>query len=242
MCHGEASAAFPEPASFSPYSGGIQASVFGDPAAPRRIAILPDIYGSNPFYQGLATRLANLDNRDDSGSLVYLIDTFAGLGDLPRATREAAFARRHKLRDKTFVDRFAGFVEQESVTGIVGFCLGGLFVFELARRGTTADLVGFYPFPQGLPNQDALDVPFDYLDGVTKQHTILVGTEDVSLGPENLSRLRDVAERNSALRLHVFESSGHGFLTDLTSEDAVKRDNAERALGLCEAALGIGRQ
>ena len=236
MCHGEASAAFPEPASFSPYSGGIQASVFGDPAAPRRIAILPDIYGSNPFYQGLATRLAH------TGSLVYLIDTFAGLGDLPQATREAAFGRRHKLKDKTFVDQFAEFVERESMTGIIGFCLGGLFVFELARRGTTADLVGFYPFPQGLPNQDALDVPFDYLDGVTKQHTILVGTDDVSLGPENLDRLRDVAERNPALRLHVFESSGHGFLSDLTSDDMVKRDNAERALGLCEAALGIGRQ
>lgn len=234
MCHGEASAAFPDSASFSAYAGGIQASVFGDPAAARRIAILPDIYGSNPFYQGLATRLA------DRGSLVYLIDTFAGLGDLPRATREAAFDRRHKLRDRTFVDQFAGFVAQESISGIVGFCLGGLFVFELARRGTAADLVGFYPFPQGLPNQDALDVPFDYLDGVVKQHTILVGTEDASLGPENLARLGDVAERNPALRLHVFESSGHGFLADLTSDDAVKRDNAERALGLCEAALGIG--
>ena len=58
MCHGEKSPAFPDPGAASPYSKDIQAMVFGSPDAARQIAILPDIFGCNPFYQGFATYLA----------------------------------------------------------------------------------------------------------------------------------------------------------------------------------------
>lgn len=232
MCHGVASSAFPEPGDFSSYSSDIQATMFGDSNAEQRIAILPDIYGSNPFYQGFAAHLAQRDRH------VYLVDMFAGLGDIPKATREAAFERRHKLKDAAFIDSFERFVDKEHIGGVVGFCLGGLFVFELARRKLPALLVGFYPFPQGLPNQDALDVPFDYLADVKTDHTILVGSDD-SMGPENVQRLQHVATENAALDLHVYETSGHGFLADLTSDDALKRDNAKRALAVCERTLGV---
>jgi len=233
MCHGVKSAAFPDPGPFSTYSTAIQASIYGDEDASKKIAILPDIYGCNPFYQGFATHLAEKDAR------VFLVDIFAGLGDIPKATREAAFERRHALRDKTFVDSFEVFIDAESIDAVVGFCLGGLFVFELARRNVRPVLIGLYPFPQGLKNQDPLDVPFDYLPEVTKQHQILVGADDASLGPENLERLRAVSADNAALDLHVFETSGHGFLADLTSDDALKRENAELALEICERTLGF---
>ena len=232
MCHGVASSAFPEPGAFSSYSNDIQATMFGDENATQRIAILPDIYGSNPFYQGFAARIAA------HGAHVYLIDTFAGLGDIPKATREAAFERRHKIKDATFIDSFEGFVNEEKIDGVVGFCLGGLYVFELARRKIATILVGFYPFPQGLPNQDALAVPFDYLPDVKTRHTILVGSDD-SMGPENVERLKLTAANSAALDLHVFETSGHGFLADLTSDDPLKRDNAKRALAICDQALGL---
>ncbi len=233
MCHGEASAALPDPDAFEPYTSGIQAAVFGAGPARRKVALLPDIYGCNPFYQGLATQLSRC------GARVYLVDTFAGLGDLPKATREAAFQRRHRLKDREFVDRFVEFARREGIDGVAGFCLGGLFVFELARRDLDAALVGLYPFPQGLENQDPVPVPFDYLADVTRSHTILVGTDDASLGPEHLERLRGVALASDALDLHVFDGSGHGFLGDLDSDDAALRTNAERALETTVRALGL---
>ncbi|MEL7538930.1 MAG: dienelactone hydrolase family protein [Pseudomonadota bacterium] len=233
MCHGEASSAFPEPGAFRTSSTAPVAAIFGNESAAQRIAILPDIYGANPFYQGLATRFA------DQGAAVHLIDTFAGLGDLPKATREAAFARRHKLKDRAFVDHLEEYLTSAAITGVVGFCLGGLFVFDLARRRLNASLVAFYPFPQGLPNQDALDIPFDYLDETQTDHTVLVGDQDASLGSDLLARLADVAGRNPSIDLHVFERSEHGFLADLDSDDEQKRLNAIRALEICETRLAL---
>lgn len=233
MCHGTACNAFPEPGAFRVPSDEIVASVFGNADGRPRLAILPDVYGTNPFYQGLATRWA------ERGAEVFLIDVFAGLGDLPKATREAAFARRHKLRDRKFLSRFADYAGEQRFDGIAGFCLGGLFVFELARQGVDAELVAFYPFPQGLPNQDALDVPFGYLDGVTKEHTVLLGDQDASLGEDVLSQMRQVAKRNSAIDLHLFETSAHGFLADLDSDNGQKRRNAESALSVCEQRFGL---
>lgn len=232
MCHGLASKAFPELGEFRVSTASVTASVFGNDG--KRIAILPDIYGSNPFYQGLATRWA------ESGAEVHLIDVFAGLGDLPRATREAAFSRRHRLRDSEFLDRFESYVREHEFHGVVGFCLGGLFVFDLARRNVDPELIAFYPFPQGLENQDPLDVPLDYLDGVEKRHTVLVGSEDPALKGRVLDDLSSVAVRNEAIDLHIFDGSAHGFLGDLDDEDdASKRGNASAALAVCEARLGL---
>ncbi|TDJ68191.1 MAG: carboxymethylenebutenolidase 2 [Proteobacteria bacterium] len=233
MCHGEKSPAFPDPSPSSLYRDDIQAMVFGSPDAAHKVAILPDIFGCNPFYQGFATHLAA------RGARVYLIDIFAGLGDLPKATREAAFERRHKLKDRVFVDAFEQFLANEKLAGVIGFCLGGLYVFELARRNVAGALVAFYPFPQGLVNQDALDVPFDYLPSVATPHTVLIGDADASVSPEHIARLRDIAADNPALDLNVFETSGHGFLADLAADDELKRSNAERALARCEAVLGL---
>jgi carboxymethylenebutenolidase len=66
-------------------------------------------------------------------------------------TREAAFARRAKLRDRTYVGAIESFARQHETTGVVGFCLGWLYAFELARRGLPAMLASLYGFPQGMP-------------------------------------------------------------------------------------------
>lgn len=234
MCHGHACSVFPDPGEFVTPTGPIVASIFGAANSLAKIAILPDIFGVNPFYQGLATRWA------DKGAEVHLIDVFAGLGDLPKATREAAFGRRHKLKDKQFVDRFEAYAKEQQFTGVVGFCLGGLYIFELARRQTPGALIAFYPFPQGLPNQDAVDVPFDYLSDVDKTHTVLVGSNDASLGDGVLERLQETASNNHHIDLHVFAGSEHGFLADLdNSESPEKQDNAATSLSICEAKLGL---
>nr|ADQ90214.1 putative dienelactone hydrolase [Stutzerimonas stutzeri] len=232
MCHIEQCGSFPsgdDGALF--HDGEISGYRFGDGAADRRIAILPDIYGCTSFYRGFAAHLAA------RGAVVDLIRTFEDLGELAEHTREAAFKRRHRLKDRTFVDAFERYGRRRGISGVVGFCIGGLFVYELARREFPAALVSFYGFPQGLPNQEVLDAPLTYLDTVTTPHLTLFGAEDDLISKEIQTLLSAIGERQPACRVRVFEGSGHGFLTDLDATDPHRRDNAAKALALCEEAL-----
>lgn len=233
MCHTQENSFFPAPKPEGRLEGEVEALTFGSESASKRLAILPDIYGQTPFYQGLATYLAH------KGARVFLVNPFAGHGDLPEQTREAAFARRHKVADRQVVDAVETFCHQREITGVVGFCLGGYYIFELARRQVPQNLVGFYGFPQGMENRAPLPAPFGYLASLDKPHTCLVPAADDVVGRDNIARLAALAESNSAMNLRLYEGSGHGFLKDLESEDAALRDNALDALGRCERALGL---
>ena len=231
MCHGAAVSAFPEPETPTAFKGVVAGFAFGPDEAARRIAVLPDIYGCNPFYRGLATHLAAM------GARVFLVDPFDGLGDLPEATRELAFERRNKVRDKAFVDAFEAFLKHENIDGVIGFCLGGLYVFELARRGVKTGLVGLYGFPQGLPNEDPLPAPFDYLQDVRTPFTMLMGREDASVGAENIEKLDVMDAAAPAMTLKIYDGVGHGFLPFLDSDKPHEKAAADDALAHCEALL-----
>ena len=213
MCRTANLNSLPEPADSRVSVGSVTAYAFGSATADVRIAILPDIYGCSPFYRGLATRYA------EHGACAFLVDTFAEHGDLAEATREAAFARRHQVRDKSFLDRFERFVTDERITGVAGFCLGGFYVFELARRNVEPALVGLYGFPQGMPNPDPLPVPFDYLPAVSKPFTMMMGAEDHAVGADVIARLERAAPDAPAMDLLVYQGVGHNFLALLDSAD-----------------------
>lgn len=220
MCHGAAVGAFPATYDARPFASEVEGFALGESGG-RRIAIVPDIYGCSDLYFGLAAHLVS------TGADVFIVNQFAGLGDLPEMTREKAFERRNKLQDKEFVDRLEQFLAREAIDGLIGFCLGGLYVFELARRGIKIDLLGLYGFPQGLPNSDPLPVPFDYLAQVTQPFTMLLGADDASVGPANIVQLQALAGSCPAMTLKVYEGVGHNFLPLLDSAD-----EAERAIAL----------
>ncbi|MBC6402894.1 MAG: dienelactone hydrolase family protein [Hyphomonadaceae bacterium] len=224
MCHGQAVRAFPAPPESRSFEKQVSGYYYASHGSGRRIAILPDIYGCNPFYMGLSAHLI------EQGATVFLIDTFAGLGDLPEQTREAAFARRNKVRDRAFVDQFEAFAKEKELTGVIGFCLGGLYIFELARRGLSCDLLGLYGFPQGLPNQDPLEAPFDYLENVTRPFTMLLGADDASVGPDNIRKLKSMDDRVPTMTLKVYDGVGHNFLPFLDSDNPQERAVAVDAL------------
>ena len=235
MCHSAASTAFPPIGKFVATTGRSFSLAFGDPGERVRIAILPDIYGPGPFYQGLATYLA------ERGAFVHLMDPFHDLGALAVPSRDAAFARRNSVRDRTYVDDFERFVRTQRITGVTGFCLGGLYVFELARRGLPVNLVSLYGFPQGLANDDPLPVPFDYLDGLSHRHVALFGDKDHSQSPDNFRRLTEIADRTPGFGLHVFPGSGHGFLSDLDCDDPALVRNARSALTIVKETMFVPR-
>jgi len=231
MCHGAAVRAFPPVAAGTPFEGDVSGFAWGPESGARRIAILPDIYGCTPFYRGLAAHFA------EKGARALLVDTFAEFGDLPEHTRDAAFARRNKVRDKSFVDRFESFAHSRGITGVIGFCLGSLYVFELARRAVPVNLIGLYGFPQGLPNQDPLPVPFDYLPRDTQRFTTLFGREDGAVGTSNITQLEALAPKVPAMALKIYEGVGHNFLPLVDSEDARERSVGDDALAICDRVL-----
>jgi carboxymethylenebutenolidase len=232
MCHTTSSSFFPEPGPVSAVTGVIEGFVHGSDDAEARIIVIPDIFGCGPFYQGLAAHLAA------KGARVFLVDPFSRWGELTDTSREAAFARRAKLRDSTFLDELSAFATENRVTGILGFCLGGLYVFELARRGVSAELIGLYGFPQGLPNQDAIPVPFDYLETIEKPFTMFMGRDDTSVGSENLDRLATLAPSVPAMHLVMFDGVGHGYLAGLDEPaTSVSGAAARETLRQCEVKL-----
>ena len=97
MCHHDKLTALPGPRSYGrKQAEGLKYWEYASVSVPatKRVVVLTDIYGCNEFYQSFASYLTA------QGWQVHLIDLFSDLGELKEVTREAAFERRHLLRDR----------------------------------------------------------------------------------------------------------------------------------------------
>ena len=189
--------------------------------AARKVAVLPDIYGLTDFYKGYASYVSGF------GANTWLTNPWSPFGELPEPTREAAYERRHKLKDREHCDQLELFLASEGIDAVVGFCIGGNFVLELARRGYSGTLIAVYPLPWGMANQDEIAPAFDYMPSLEKEVTILMGKADHLAGPDNIKKLQDVVAGNDNLILHLYEGSNHGFFTDIEGDDEKLKENAK---------------
>lgn len=190
-----------------------------------KLAILPDIYGLTDFYKGYASFVAA------KGADVFLTNPWQPFGELPEPTREAAYERRAKLKDREHCDQLERFLTNTGIEAVVGFCIGGNFAFEMARRGFAGTIVAVYPLPWGMPNDDEITPPFEYMPELGKDVTILMGEADYLAGPENIAKLKDIVAGNPRLSMHLYSGSDHGFFKDVSGSDAVLKKNAEDAIG-----------
>ena len=236
MCHNNQLKALPTPGSYQlQQAHGLKYwqydAIATTDAKSKKVMVLTDIYGCNEFYQSFATYLA------EQGFEVSLIDLYSDLGELKEITREAAFERRHLLRDQQICNQLETFIEQQQIDALVGFCLGGNYALELAKRNVETNLIAYYPFPNGLPNEDGIEVPINYMADLVTPITLLVGDSDDSAGRESIANAVELAKSNSALKVHLYQQSGHGFLAQLDSEDKTLRQNAEDSLAVCLEAI-----
>lgn len=220
MCHTDKIRFFGETGAYSKFSEEVDGLLFDCTEPARIVAVLPDIYGLTDFYKGYASFLSN------AGARVYLTNPWSEFGELPEPTREAAYARRQKLRDRTHCDALEEFLAAKQVDAIVGFCIGGNFSFEMARRGFDQTNIAIYPLPWGMDNQDAIQPAFSYMSELDQDVTILMGEADHLAGPDNIERIRTISSENESLILHLYEGSNHGFFTDIDGDDEKLKANA----------------
>ena len=206
------------------FTRAVDGIVFAGKDSGIRVAVLPDIYGLTDFYKGYASYVSGF------GAQTYLTNPWSAFGELPEATREAAFERRHNLRDREHCDHLEEFLRNENIDAIVGFCIGGNFAFEMARRGYEGTIIAVYPLPWGMANQDEVTPAFEYMPTLKKEVTILMGEADHLAGPDNIQKLKDVVAGNSKLTMHLYAGSNHGFFTDIDGTDGKLKGNAKDAI------------
>jgi carboxymethylenebutenolidase len=220
MCHTNKIEFFGDEISPEPFADCVEGLCYPGTESNRKIAILPDIYGLTDFYKGYSSYIAS------QGATAYLVNPWAPFGELPELTREAAYERRHKLRDREHCDDLERFLAAAEIDTIIGFCIGGNFAFELARRGYRGTIIAIYPLPWGMANDDAIVPAFDYMPSLDTEMTILMGGSDQLAGPDNVTRLQDIVSKNNKLTLHLYPGSNHGFFTDVDGSDIALKENA----------------
>ena len=221
MCHTDEIQYFGATGPYSAFSDEVDGLLFQGDNASLNVAVLPDIYGLTDFYKGYASYLSK------RGARVYLTNPWSEFGELPEPTREAAYERRHKLHDHAHCDALEVFLAARNIDAIVGFCIGGNFSFEMARRGFDRTNISIYPLPWGMDNQDVISPAFDYMPELAQDVTILMGESDHLAGPENIEKLKKIVDGNDKLTLHLYSGSNHGFFTAIDGDDEKLRANAK---------------
>lgn len=234
MCHKDRVGFFGQLLKYTEFSEEVDGLCFPNKNADIRVAVLPDIYGLTDFYKGYASYLT------DFGAQVYLVNPWSEFGELPELTRDAAYDRRHKLRDRQHCDQLGEFLSNNKISTVIGFCIGGNFVFELARRGFQGTLIAVYPLPWGMKNQDEITPAFEYMATLVNNVTIFMGDADHLAGPDNIRKIEGLVAGNANLTLHLYKGSNHGFFTDIDGSDQKLKLNANDAIDKINKILFSG--
>jgi carboxymethylenebutenolidase len=180
------------------------------------VLIINDIYGRSPFYESLARRLAQ------AGLVGFTPEFFFRLPPIPERTLEHARARRGKLDDVRALDDLSRAIDwlaaRDEVggrpVGIIGFCMGGTFVLNLAAlKPKVAAAVCYYGFPAAGGAPGGAPKPLDQVGDMKAPLLGFWGEEDAGVGMDNVESLRrKLAAAGKDHEFHVYPGLGHGFL------------------------------
>jgi dienelactone hydrolase len=180
------------------------------------ILVVNDVFGRSPFYERLAHSLAG------EGYVALAPEYFFREGPLAEPTREAATARRERLDERRALDDLDAAAEwlraRDEVAGerigVVGFCMGGTFVFDLAARRDDLAAVAYYGFPVNRrPSATSAPQPVDVAARMRGPILAHFAAEDAGVTLEDVETLRTkLREAEVDHVFHVYPGVGHGFL------------------------------
>jgi dienelactone hydrolase len=185
------------------------------------VVVLGDVYGARtPFYEHLAVRLA------ERGFDAVVPEFFFRVGPLPEATQEAVFGRKAKLDepqalrdlDEAITWARGQFADGAARVGTLGFCLGGMFVLDLAVMRADLATVCYYGFPAGTPGPpgDPARTAPTPLEQADRMHGPILGfwgELDERVGIPNVEALaQQLTERGVDFEHEVYPGLDHGFL------------------------------
>ena len=172
----------------------------------RGLVLVPDIMGLRPLFDELAVRLA-----EEWQCAVVAPELYPGQESLDLQGR---FAATSSLDDGRVLGDMVAAADRTgaATVGVIGFCMGGMYVNKAVSTGRFDRLVSFYgmihvPTDWRGPGQGE---PLEHLrDGDASTLLALVGTEDPYTPAEAVAELR-----YSGVQVVEYSGAEHGFVHD----------------------------
>ena len=187
---------------------GTPAELVGPAAGPpdRGLVVVPDVMGMRPLFDDLVARLAG-----EQGWSVCAFELYPGREDLEVADRLVAGATLDD--DRVLGDAVAAADATGADTvGILGFCMGGMYVLKAVSTGRFHRHCPFYGMIH-VPEQwrgPGQGEPLDHLAaGDPGSVLAIIGTADAWTPPDHVDELEAVGA--TVVR---YEGAEHGFVHD----------------------------
>ena len=191
------------------------------------IVVHPDVGGLRPLFEDMARRLAT------HGFAVVVFEPFASQPAESLTSVEARLGAIRELDDDQQVeimDAAADLMVVEddvSRVSVIGFCMGGHYVFKAAAGDRFDAAVAFYGM---LRTPDAWDGPGHRIAPLAVAGTVaptlaIFGTNDPWTPAADIDALRAAWAQRPDCEIAVFEGAEHGFVHD-PDRDAHRAEDA----------------
>ncbi len=200
---------------------GTEAELATHPDPVMGLVIAPDIFGLRPLYDDMVKRLST-----EWSMSVIAVEPFPGRGLGPEV--EPRMAAIPGLRDTDVIADLHAAADAlgTAVTGLMGFCMGGMYCFKAARDERFTRIASFYgmivmpPAWHGAGHDEPLA---NLINGYGDNVLAIIGGED-PYTPES-----DVAQlRATGATVVFYPDAEHGFAHD-ASRPSHRADDAADA-------------
>ncbi len=185
------------------------------------LVIAPDIFGLRPLYDEMVQRLST-----EWQMSVIAVEPFSGRGLGPEV--EPRMAAIPELRDTDVLADLhaAADVLGTEVTGLIGFCMGGMYCFKAARSERFVRIASFYgmivmpPAWRGAHHDEPLA---NLINGYADSVIAFVGGHDPYTPEADIAQLRA-----TGANVVFYPDAEHGFAHD-ASRPSHRADDAADA-------------
>jgi carboxymethylenebutenolidase len=186
---------------------GTEAEIVKHPNPVMGLVIAPDIFGLRPLFDNMVKRLS-----DEWQMSVIAVEPFPGRG--LGADVEPRMAAIPELRDSDALRDLHQAADElgTPTTGLMGFCMGGMYCFKAARDERFARIASFYgmislPEPWKSPTQAE---PLRFLiEGCAECVLAIIGGVDPFTPSSDVDQLR-----STGAVVQVYPEADHAFAHD----------------------------